>query len=93
MLLAILIFTGLAAAIIGGKALLGMIIGLPVIGPFATWYMQTVGELAPGPMANLIYAGMAVQIVCMAAAPLVYGPSATRRVIAIARERRTSTTA
>ena len=92
-LLAILIFTALVAAAIGGKALLGIFVGLPVIGMFATWYMQTVGELASGALANLIYAGMVVQIVLMAAAPLVYGPSAILRTIAIARQRHTSTSA
>lgn len=93
MLLAILILTALVVASIGGKALMGILVGMPVIGLIATWYMQTVGELAAGALANLIYAGMAVQIVMMAAAPLVYGPSAIRRAIAFVRESLTSTTA
>lgn len=59
---------------IGGKTMLLMLSSLPIIGPIAAWYMGYVGQIGHGLVANMIYGGMAVQLVLMALAVLLYGP-------------------
>ena len=69
-------------AVIGGKTALLFLVSLPLIGPVAAWYMGYIGQIGDGVVANLIYGSMALQLVIMAFAPLLYGPLLVHKAVA-----------
>ena len=84
-----LLFAGLILiTAVGGKTLLLMLASLQIIGPVAAWYMGYVGQIDDGLAANLIYGAMALQLLLMALAPLLYGPLLVRKAVTWCRNRR-----
>lgn len=84
-----LFFVGLVViAAVGGKSCLLLLAGQPVIGPVAAWYVGYVGPVGDGMTSNLIYGAMALQLVFMALAPVLYGPTIVRKAMAWFRARR-----
>lgn len=71
-----------------GKAFLTLLASLPVGGAVAAWYMGYVGDLGVGPVANLVYGAMALQLLLMALTPVLYGPALIRKAAAWLRSHR-----
>ena len=78
----------IVSAAVGGKACLLLLASQPVIGPVAAWYMGYVGPVGDGMASNLIYGAMALQLLLVALAPVLYGPPLVRKAVAWFRARR-----
>lgn len=75
-----------AAAVVGGKALLASMASLPIIGGFAGWYADFVGPLPDGIASNMIYGAMAMHVVLVPLGILLYGPRLVKRVNRLRRQ-------
>lgn len=79
MIAGLILGTLLVVAAMGGEAVLIALGTAPMIGWLASWYAGLVGPLQPGIVANLIYGGMAAQVIILPIAVVLYGPGAIRR--------------
>lgn len=75
--------TLIAVAVLGGEAVFTVLCTLPMIGGVASWYAGLVGPLHSGMGANLIYGGMAAQVIILPLSLVFYGLTTIRRGVAI----------
>ncbi|MFJ3465550.1 hypothetical protein [Achromobacter spanius] len=84
---AAVIFAGvLLIAVIEGKSFALLLAGRPLIGPVVSWYVDLVGPMGDGIVANLPYGTMTIQLLALIGAPLLYGPALLRKLSRFGRQ-------